>query len=390
MREIYLDNAAATPVDPRVQREMVRALHIVGNPSSFNDAGRRAAAGLHHARKIIARFLGAHMDEVVLASSGSEANTLAVQGIARADRSRRSEIVTSSIEHVSVLGSVCALSCDEHEVRWVSVDAQGLISPEDIKKVLSPKTLLVSVMYANNEIGTIEPIREIGKLIRAFRKEHRTPYPFFHTDACQAAGYLSMDVNQLGVDLLTMNSSKIYGPAGVGVLFVRRGVPLTPLILGGEQERGLRAGTENLPAILGFARAVTLVRRAESKGIAALRDSFLRRLCRVVPESRVNGPVGQKRLANNVNISIPGLVSEELLIELDRYGIRAGSGSACTAHSVEPSHVLRAIGVKKPYLDGALRFSLGRQTTPDDVEHVVNTLGKVTRRLQERHGNILK
>ena len=390
MREIYLDNAAATPIDPRVQREMMRALCVVGNPSSFNDAGRRAAAGLYRARKTVARFLKAHDDEIVFTGSGSEANTLAVLGVVRADRSRRSEVISTPIEHRSVLEPMHVLSRDEYEVRWVSVDSKGSVHPDDIEKILNPKTILISIMYANNEIGTIEPIREIGKIIRAFRKERRTIHPLFHTDACQAAGYLPMDVNQLGVDLLTMNSSKIYGPAGVGVLFVRRGVLLAPLILGGEQERGLRAGTENLPAILGFASAVTLIRFGEAEATAALRDSFLRRLGRIVPEARVNGPLGQKRLANNINVSVPGLVSEELLIELDRYGIRAGSGSACTAHSVEPSHVLRAIGVKKPYLDGALRFSLGRKTTSNDVEYVINTLGKVIRKLRERHGTILK
>lgn len=390
MREIYVDNAAAAPVDPRAKKAMLRALGGMGNPSSFNDAGRRAAQELAKARRTVATFLGARPDEVVFTASGSEANNMAIFGLAANSRSGHREVVTTPIEHLSVLEPVHALASRGYRVTFANVDAEGLVDEADLEKKLNERTLLVSVMYANNEMGAIAPIARIGKAIRAFRKKHRTPYPLFHTDACQAAEYLPMDVNRLGVDLLTFNGSKIYGPPGAGVLYVRRGVSLRGLVMGGEQERGLRAGTENLPAIVGLAKAVSLIDIKSSGKVSRLRDRFITALPAVMPEASVNGPVGERRLPNNVNISIPGLDSENLLLELDRYGIRAGSGSACTAHSTEPSHVLKALGVRQPYLRGALRFSLGRQTTKKDVEDILGVLPRVVRNLRARYGTGLK
>lgn len=385
MKEIYLDNAAATPIGASVRKEMLRAMTFAGNPSSYNDAGRKAADELAKARRSVARFLGAHENEIVFTGSGSEANNLALRGAAFAHRVGKTDILTTPIEHLSVLEPANSLARAGKRTVFIKVDADGLADPEGLAGKITSKTLLVSVMYANNEVGTIEPVAKIGKIIRGFRKIHNTEFPLFHTDACQAAEYLDMNVNRLQVDLLTFNGSKIYGPRGIGVLYVRQGTAVARQTLGGGQEFGLRAGTENLPAILGLAKAVAQIDPKEGERLIKLRDYFFSRLMTVLPDARVNGAVGKERLPNNINISIPGLDSENLLLELDKYGIRAGSGSACTARSVEPSHVLKAMGVAKPYLDGALRFSLGRQTTKRDIDAVLATLPVVVNDLRKRY-----
>ena len=401
----YLDNAAATPIAPEVQKEMVRAMKLAGNPSSFNDAGRAAAEELKKARLVVARFLGAHPEEIVFTSSGSEANNLAIQGIARnfqfsifnfqiksKFQNSKPHIITTQIEHPSVLEPIRWLEGEGFDITYLSVDKEGFINPDKLQNALRPETVLVSIMYANNEIGTIEPINKIGKIIRDFKiknlkfKIHETASPLFHVDACQAAGYLNMNVNSLGVDLLTFNGSKIYGPRGAGVLYVRKGTNLAPYILGGGQERGLRAGTENLPAIMGLAKAVALIKKEEGEKTSALRDYFIEKIKMTLPQVRINGALGDERLPNNINISISGVDSENLLLELDKYGISAGSGSACTARSVEPSHVLKAIGVKKKYLFGTLRFSMGRETAKKDLDYVLKILPKIVADLKKRYG----
>ncbi|MBX4211691.1 MAG: cysteine desulfurase [Candidatus Yanofskybacteria bacterium] len=371
MKEIYLDHAAATPIDPGVQRVVTQTMKLYGNPSSYNDAGRQAAQELTQARKTVARFLGAHEQEIIFTSSGSEANALALRSF--------KNILTTPIEHKSVLENI------SKDSMYVSVDAEGIIDLRDLEKKLTRKTELVSVMYANNEIGTIEPIIKIGKLIKEFRSKHKIITPFFHVDACQAAEYLPMNVNQLGVDLLVLNGSKIYGPRGTGVLYVRQGTPLKPMITGGGQEFGLRAGTENVSALVGLAKAVGLIDKKEGNRLASLRDYFISKFLAIVSEAQIHGALNKDRLPNNINISIPGLGSENLLLELDKYGIRAGSGSACTARSVEPSHVLRAIGVRKPYLDGALRFSLGRGITKKEIDYLLKVLPRIVNDLKKRY-----
>ena len=438
MRNIYLDNAAASPTDPRVQKEVVRGMKIYGNPSSFNDSGRKAANELTKARLKVARFLGAHSDEIIFTASGSEANNMAILGIAKAiqklqilnpksetlNKSRKSKIpnskphiVTTNIEHPSVLEPIKQLEKKGFDITYLPVDKEGFINLDEFKNALRTETVLVSVMYANNEIGTIEPIVKIGKIIKEFRKGleirnskleiHGTTYPLFHVDACQAAGCLNMNVNNLQADLVTFNGSKIGGPRGVGVLYVRQGVALTPQVLGGGQERGLRAGTENLPAILGLAKAVELVDIKEAAGVIKLRDYFINKIKEIDLDIKLNGPTGKDRLPNNINISVPGLDpapifsadrhqkgrdwcgvnSENLLLELDKYGISAGSGSACTSRAVEPSHVLKAIGVEKRYLQGALRFSMGRQTTKKDLDYVLKVFPKIVSDLKNRYKN---
>lgn len=389
---IYLDNAAATPIDSVVQKEVLRAMSIYGNPSSYNDLGRRAAKEIGQARLAVARFLGAHQDEIVFTGSGSEANNLVLIG-SMMSMPKGSEIITTPIEHQSVLEPIKALEGWGFKVKYLKVSKDGVVDLRDLEQKLSLKTALVSIMYANNEIGTIEPIAKASKIIKRFNSKI-----LFHTDACQATEYLDMNVNHLGVDLLSFNGSKIYGPRGVGALYVRKGTVITPLIRGGGHERGLRAGTENLSAILGLAKAINIIQNGKINPPAGragikndnlklknLRDYFISEIWKSDERIRLNGSEGDNRLPNNINISIPNLDSENILLELDKYGIHAGSGSACTSHSVEPSHVLKAIGVKEPYLDGAIRFSLGRKTTKKDIDYVLEALPKIIKELKERY-----
>lgn len=383
-KEIYLDNAAATPVDGRVKKEMERVSGIYANPSSFNDAGRRARQEINIARVKIARFLGARPEEIIFTGSGSESNNLAVLGAAKTAGRKKREILTTPIEHLSVLEPIKSLAPGFKTI-FLKVDDAGMVDLSCVGRLLSPKTFLISVMYANNEIGTIEPIKKISKIIKNFRnlKTYEKAYPLFHVDACQATEYLDMNVNNLGVDLLSFNGSKIYGPRGIGVLYVRRGTPAAPLIMGGEHEGGLRAGTENLPAVAGLAKAVELINGKEGKRISELRDYFFKKIKEIMPDVKINGAMGADRLPNNINISIPNVNSENLLLELDKQGIRAGSGSACTSHSVEPSHVLKAIGVKKPYLSDVLRFSLGRQTTKKEIDYTLKVLFEIVKKIKQ-------
>ena len=419
MKKIYLDNAASTPIDKKVAEEMVKAAKLYGNPSSYNDYGREAREYLERARLKVARFLGAHSDEIVFTASGTEANNLAIFGVVKAIQKLQStkhktqitkklklHIITTQIEHQSVLRSVEWLEKEGFEISWLAVDKDGLVNLEELQKILRPETILVSVMYANNEIGTIQPVAKIAKIVKDFRNRkfeirnskfeiHEKTYPFFHVDACQATEYLDMGVNHLGVDLLTFNGAKIYGPRGIGVLYVRRGVKLSPIIFGGEQERGLRPGTEDLPAIRGLAIALDQIDKNESERLAELRNYFIQKAGGLLPDVKINGPVDNRhsmsvihRLPNNINISVPDLTSEVLLLELDKYGICAGSGSACTSHSVESSHVLKAVGLDKKYINGALRFSMGRQTTKKDIDYVLNVLPGIVKDLKKRYKKI--
>jgi len=380
-KPIYLDNAAATPIDLEVKKEMARTMEFYGNPSSFNGLGRVAKKKLEESRSEVSRFIGSRPEEVIFTSSGSEANNLAILGLAKS-YPKKKEIIVSPIEHPSVLEPLRILRKKGYKIKFLRVDSTGLVDIADLRRKITGETLLVSVMYANNEIGSIQLIAKISKVIRNFRD---TSFPFFHTDACQATSYLDMNVNNLGVDLMIFNGAKIYGPRGIGALYKNRRVILEPLIRGGDQEHGLRAGTENLPAIVGLAKAVSLVDKKEGNVVAKLRDYFFEKIKIVIPDVRINGPTGDERLPNNINISILGLSDENLLLELDKYGIYASSGSACTARSVEPSHVLKAIGVDDKYLHGALRFSLGRQTTKMDVDYVLKILPKTIRDLKKRY-----
>ena len=366
---------------------MTESLSLFGNPSSFNDPGREANNLLESSRRKIADFIGSKVEEVMFTSSGSEANNLAIFGLARTYK-KPAEIITTPIEHSSVLEPFKILKSQGWKITYLKIDREGLVDLKDLGKKLDPKVKLVSIIYANNEIGTIQPVVKISKIIKDFNNKlgiHGTKHVLFHVDACQATNFLDMNVNNLGVDLMTFNGSKVYGPKGVGVLYARRGVPLRPIIVGGDQERGMRAGTENLLAIVGLAEAISLIRRDSSKKMVSPRDYFIVQVRKALPGIRINGPSGNMRLANNINISIPGLSSENILLELDKYGIYASAGSACTSRSVEPSHVLKSIGVERKYLSGALRFSLGRNTTKEDLNYVLRLLPKVVKDLERRY-----
>lgn len=386
--EIYLDHAATAPVDPRVAEAMRPFIGgSFGNPSSLHAAGRVAKQALDDAREATAKVLRCRPDEVYFTSGGTEADNLAILGIYRAFRGKGNRIVATTIEHHAVLNPVEHLAKKEGaEAVFVKVGRDGLVSSEEIISKLDQKTLLVSVMYANNEIGTVEPIAEIGQAIVAWKKTNGrkpTEPPFFHVDACQAAGALSLDVNALGVDLLALNGSKVYGPKGAGLLYIRNGVRPEPLIFGGGQESGMRSGTENLVAIVGFAKALEIAeaeREKESARLVALRDRLIAGLMKI-PKTILNGhPI--QRLPNNVNVSIMDIEGEAMILYLDEAGFRVSTGSACTSANLEPSHVIRALGLPYEAAHGSLRVTLGRGTTEEDIEKLLAALPPIVEKLR--------
>lgn len=390
MRDIYLDHAATTYLDPRVKEAMdLYWSEEFGNPSSLYRTGRRAKDALDSARASIAKNLNCKPEEVIFTGGGTEAINLALFGIARFYQHQGKHIVTTKIEHHAVLHALEALQKEGFEVTYLDVDEYGLMSPEDIKKAIRADTILVSVMYANNEIGTIEPIKEIGTLIKEIRarriKEgNKTPI-FFHTDACQAAGALEMNIERLGVDLLAMNGSKIYGPKGVGCLYMRKGIRIKPLIYGGGQENNMRSGTENVPGIIGFAKAFDLAQTEQEKEntrLIELRDYFIREVSARIPKVVLNGHP-EKRLPNNINISVLDIEGEAAVLYLDERGISISTGSACTSTTLDPSHVILALGRPYEHAHGSLRFTLGKRTRKEDLDCVLDVFPKIVERLRQ-------
>jgi cysteine desulfurase len=372
---IYLDHAAATPVDPAVLQAMQPYFtEYFYNPSANYAAAREVRKALETARAEVAHWLGARPAEITFTAGGTEANNLAIHGVMR--RFPDAAIVTSGIEHESVLEPGARYNHREFKVL-----ADGRIDLENLRRNIDDETVLVSIMYANNEIGTVQPIREAAAIIaekRAERGNEGLPL-LFHTDACQAANYLDLHVARLGVDLLTLNGGKIYGPKQSGALYVKGGVKLEPLILGGGQEHGLRSGTENVAAAVGLAGSLGLVqkdRKNEAARLQRLQQLFLRTVAAQIPQALVNGSP-RFRLPNNVHLTLPGTDNERLLIQLDEAGIQAAAGSACAADSGEPSHVLKAIGISDADARASLRFTMGRDTTEDMVVHTVKTLAKL-------------
>lgn len=372
MTPIYLDYAATTPVDPRVAAAMAPYLtERFGNASSVHSFGQEAREAVERARAQIAAALGAAPDEVVFTSGATEADNFALFGAAEARRERGRHVVVSAVEHHAVLEPAHVLAARGFEVTVLPVDGAGRVDPDAVRRALRPDTILVSVMHANNEIGTIQPVAEIGRLTR----ERGV---CFHCDAAQTFGLLPTDVDALGVDLLALSAHKRYGPKGVGALYIRRGTPLERFLHGGSQERNRRAGTLNVPAIVGFGEAVRIAlaeREAEVARLRRLRDRLVAGLL-ALDGARLNGHPTE-RLPGNVNVSFRGADSESLLLALDLQGIAASSGSACTAGSLEPSHVLRAIGLPPEEAAGTLRFSLGRWTTEAEVDRVLEVMPAV-------------
>lgn len=386
-RIVYLDHASTTPVDQRVLLAMQPYFYITfGNPSAIYKIGREAREAVDDARDTIAKIFGGMAEEVIFTGSGTESDNLAILGVARAYHRQNptwNHVVTSAIEHHAVLATCEHLEKKEGlAVTFLKPDKLGQHSAEQINDALTKETVLISIMYANNEIGTINPIREIAKAIRDKKKEWgRGPNepPFFHTDACQAAGYLDLNVQKLGVDLMTINGSKIYGPKGIGALYRRRGIKLDPIVHGGGQESRLRSGTESVPAIVGLAEALRLAneeRETEGARLSELRDTLIRGLQDEIPKVVLNGHPTE-RLPNNVNVSILDIEGEAVLLYLDSYGISASTGSACDSASLEPSHVILGIGRPYEYAHASIRFTLGRGTTKDDVEYVLEVMPKI-------------
>lgn len=361
MKPVYLDYAATTPTDDRVLAAMLPYFtQHFGNPSSLYSFGRETRRAVALARRQVAELLGASPEEIFFTSGGSESDNWLIKGVAAARG--RGHIVTTAVEHHAVLRACASLSTDRFSVTYLPVDAKGRVAPEDVEAALRPDTILVSIMMANNEVGTIEPIAAIGAICRQ-------QGILFHTDAVQAAGHLPIDVQQLQVDALSLSGHKLYGPKGIGALYLRRGLAVSPLICGGEQERSQRAGTENVPGIVGLGRAAGLAQQempAETERLLSLRTRLLQGV-QVIPGVRLNGDA-QQRLPGNVNLAISGVDQETLLIRLDLMGFAVSAGSACSAGSLEPSHVLLAMGQSPDEARSALRITLGRFTTEADVD----------------------
>lgn len=379
IRKVYLDHAATTPVDPAVLKAMQPFFsQHYGNPSALYKEGLIANGALNDARRSVAEILRTQPDCITFTSGGTESDNMAILGIARAHTKQGKHIITTATEHHAVLYPLEQLYKEGFEITVLPVDKDGFVQPQAVMKAIRHDTVLISVMYANNEIGTIQPIAEIGRQLLRLRKEKGRAYPFFHTDAAQAAGCLELDVEKLHIDLMTINGGKIYGPKGTGLLYVRRGVTLQPIMFGGSQERNVRAGTENLPGIVGLAKALELAQKnkiKESKRERQLVESFWKQLQKKIKTVSLNGPlIGESRLPNNLNICFDGIDGEALVIYLDSLGIMAATGSACTAVSREPSHVLKAIGKSEAEIVSSIRFTVGRPTTKQEVVATISAL----------------
>lgn len=376
MRRVYLDHNASTPVHPEVLAEMLPYFgELYGNPSSIHGFGREARDSVEAAREEIAGFLGVAREEFIFTSGGTESDNLAVKGVAHARRT--GHIITSQVEHHAVLRTCQALERSGFAVTYLPVDGDGLVDPDDVRRAIRPDTILVTIMYANSEVGTIMPIEEIGRIAR----DQRIP---FHVDAVQTFGKIPFSAPALGISLLSCSSHKIYGPKGVGGLYIRKGTKMVSIQHGGDHERRRRAGTENVPAIVGFARAVAIRARDmadEAARVTELRDRLWEGVQARVADVRLNGHP-TRRLPGTLNLSFRGIEAESLILALDLKGIGASAGSACTSGSLEPSYVLTAMGVPTEWALGALRWSLGRSTTREDVDYVLEVLPPAVERLR--------
>jgi cysteine desulfurase len=384
----YFDHAATTPLDPIVLESMKPFLETeYANPSSIYTPARTTRLALEQARKSVADILGSKPTEIIFTSGGTEGNNLAIQGVLRAFP--QASWVTTAIEHDAVLGQVLPLSKLGHEGMVVKVKPNGIVDPNSVIDVITDETVLVSVMLANNEIGTIQPVSEIAKQlskIRLDRKKRNIDLPIYlHTDAVQAANYLDLHVERLGVDLLTLSGSKIYGPRGTGIMYIRHTTILEPLFYGGGQERGRRSGTENVAGVIGFSKALSLAqteRSSEAQRVSKLRDELLKKIIAVIPDTIINGD-SKRRLPNNINLTIPGSEGEGMVLYLDNAGVLVSTGSACSSGSLDPSHVLLALGRSNVEADQSLRITLGRDTTTDMCDLLAKELPQVVKRLRE-------
>lgn len=381
MKRIYLDNASTTPIDAKVLSAMLPYLKdTVGNPSSLHYEGRLAKSAIEKSRDEIAEIVGAKTNEIIFTSGGTESDNLAILGIARANQNKGKHIIVSCIEHKAILNSCKKLEAEGFEITYIDVNSNGLVSLEQLQSSIKPTTILVSVMYANNEIGTIQPISQIAKII----KDSIVSTPVFHSDACQAAGSLLIDINKLGVDALTISSSKIYGPKGIGCLYISDKCRIEPITFGGDQERHIRPGTENVAAIVGFTEALSIAedkRQPENLRLQKLRDYFLSKILKNINDVSVNGGM-DNRLPNNINVSIKGVEGESLVLLLDNEGVACSTGSACSSSDLNPSHVLTQIGTPLELAHCSVRFTLGRYTGEKDIDNTITILAECVKKIR--------
>jgi len=377
-RVVYLDHAATTPMSNEVYREMIEACgNIYGNPASLYGIGRESNEALEKARTRVAKAIGADPSEIYFTSGGTEADNWAIKGIARANRAKGNHIVTSAIEHPAVLESCKALEKEGFRVTYVPVDDKGTIKYAELIKAISPDTILISIMSANNEVGTIQPIRAIAELAKANNI-------VFHTDAVQAVGAIDFNVKEMNIDAMSISAHKLYGPKGIGALYVRKGVRIDKFMNGGEQEKNKRAGTVNVPAAVGFGKAIEIATREieeNNKYLRSIKRYFLKKISEAVHNISLNGhPV--QRLANNVSISFEGAEGESVLMMLDREGIYVSTGSACASGSLAPSHVLMAMGLDAEVAHSTIRFTFGKNTTKEDIDYVVERVRRCVKKIR--------
>ena len=379
MKNIYFDNAATTKLDDEVLKEMLPYLKDnYGNPSSIYKLGREARKAIEDSREKIAKVLNCKANEIYFTAGGSESDNTAIKGIAKANKKRGNHIITSKIEHPAVLETCKQLEKEGFEITYISVDEKGIVDLEELKKSIKPTTILITIMFANNEIGTIQPIEEIGKIAKGNNI-------YFHTDSVQAVGSIKIDVQKLNIDSLSLSGHKCYGPKGVGALYVKTGVPFEKFISGGHQERNKRAGTENVAGIVGIGKAIELAYEnldEYNKKIKELRDYYVKQVEEKIPYIKINGDM-EKRLSGNSNISFRFIEGEGLLLNLDLKGICASSGSACTSGSLDPSHVLLAIGLPHEIAHGSLRVSIGKYNTKEEIDYLIENLMEIVTRLRE-------
>lgn len=398
MRHVYFDHAATTPTDPRVSEAMLPYMgELFGNPSALYRSGRVVKEAIFQARKSIAAILGVRPEELYFTGGGTESDALAIFGVMKKSPGH---MITATTEHHAVLYNAEELEKSGKEVTFVPVDSEGIVRLDELKSAIRPDTTLVSIMYVNNEIGAVAPLKEMAKIIQLERERRKLAGEklpiWFHTDACQAAGYLTLEVQKLGVDLMTINGSKIYGPKGIGLLYVKRGVKIAPLWQGGGQEQRIRSGTEHVAGIIGLAKALEIVqekREEENMRLLELRDYFIQELFTKVPKIVLNGPAhpaGARhgghptlRLPNNVNVSVLDIEGEAFLLYLDRYGIEASTGSACDSITLDPSHVILALGKPYEFAHASMRFTLGRSTIKADIDYAMLHIPSVVEILRQ-------
>ncbi len=403
MPKIYLDNSATTPVDPEVLRAMLPYFsQKFGNPSSIYSFGQEAAEAILQAREKIANFLGCQKEEIIFTSGATETNNLVLKGVMQAFYQRtgkKGHLITSQIEHKAILEPAQILEKEGYGVTYLPVNREGIVEMREVQKAIRDDTVLVSLMYANSETGAIQPIAEVGRMVRKINQKGRKVNPegiasrpygvnkiFVHTDAAQAVQYLNCKINFLGVDLLTLAGHKIYAPKGVGALYVKKGTPIIAIQQGGAQEYGLRAGTENVPYIVALAKACEVAEKNRAKvsqKLVELRDRLISDIEKKIPESKLNGPRGERRLPNNVNFSFRGAEGESIVLGLDLAGIAVSTGSACTSHDLKPSHVLTAMGIPPEIAHSSIRITMSKYTTVADIDKLIQVLPKIVERFRK-------